>query len=143
MVLHLEFSSGKGKWPSQPRLGDTAIYLSLILNSGQRTKKTAEVEEKLRKALGMDSQDGSIEVAEKPSSSTPRKGDTRSSVDSYNNGEAGSGSSGSPGDRDSQRLLPEPTTASPEKVTRRQAEDGSEAYEMLEKRNNLSRDGGV
>lgn len=94
----------------------------------------------------MDSQDGSIEVAEKQSSSTPRKADTRSSVDSYSNGEAGSGTSGSPGDRDSRRLLPEPIVASPEKSgggMHNQAEDTGEAYEMLEKRNDTSQGDGV
>jgi hypothetical protein len=129
---------------SLSRSTDTECCIPYVLGRGQRTKKTAEVEQKLRKALGMDSQDGSIDVAEKQSSSAPRKADTRSSVDSYNNGEAGSGTSGSPGDRDSQRLLPEPIVASPEKVrTHNLEENRGEDYEMQEKRNSVSRENGL
>lgn len=152
MVLRQEFLSGKGKQETFAQsvaiepIADSAHLPSM--NRGQRTKKTAEVERKLRKALGMHSHEGSIHEAEKTSSSAPRKADTRSSVDSYSNGEVGSGSSGPPEDRDSQRLLPVPTNTATEREVSEaqrdnQAESGGEECEMMEKQNPSRRKDGL
>lgn len=116
------------------------LMLSPCVNRGQRTKKTAQVEKKLRTALGMDSQENLIDGAEKPSSSSPRKTDTRSSVDSYNNGHARTGSSGPSEDRDSQRLLPLSNSSAMEgggvdRQPNARADSSREEYEMIEKRN--------
>lgn len=147
-VRHSHLERVSENLPFQSQRAHYLFCALSIRNRGQRTKKTAEVEKKLRKALGMDSQEGSIDEAEKTSSSAPRKADTRSSVDSYNNGEAGSGSSGSPEDRDSQRLLPVPThTATecevPEGQRDTQAEIGGEEYEMMEKQSIARRKDGL
>jgi hypothetical protein len=106
---------------------DSACFL--LLCRGQRTKKTEQVEKKLRKALGMSSHEGSIDENEKSPAMPSPTTDTRSSGESYNNGDVG---------RDSQRLLPDSktsaTVAPPEDQNQVRINNSREEYEMRETR---------
>lgn len=132
MVSPQVFSFGKGKqggtlqWSASVAL----ILLSYShLRRGQRTKKTEQVEKKLRKALGMSSHEGSIDENEKSPAMPSPTTDTRSSGESYNNGDVG---------RDSQRLLPDSkasvAVASPDEHDEGRISNSREAYEMRETR---------
>jgi hypothetical protein len=110
-------------------IGSTDSECSLLLRRGQRTKKTEQVEKKLRKALGMSSLEGSIDENEKSPALPSPTTDTRSSGESYNNGDVG---------RDSQRLLPDSktsaTAAPPDDQNEDRIGDSPEMYEMRETR---------
>lgn len=105
---------------------------------GQRTKKTAQVEKKLRKALGMGSHEGSIDEKEKTTPMPPPKTETVGSDEFYNNGDAVGCSSEPSEDRDSQKLLPDPTSpataAAPGGQNDSRIADSREEYEMREQR---------
>ncbi|KAJ9098261.1 hypothetical protein QFC21_004590 [Naganishia friedmannii] len=84
-------------------------HSSSIIHRGERTKKKEQVEEKLRKALGMDGQDGQeglLENADKPAQTSTGKAEERDSNDSDMNGDIGNASPATFSEgRDSQRLL--------------------------------------
>jgi hypothetical protein len=120
-------------------------YWSLaVISRGERTKKKEQVETKLRKALGMDGeegQEGLLENAEKPAQ-------TSVGTKAYNNndsdidGDVGNASPATSSEgRDSHRLLPSTNDQSPMNLKADlQHTENQEEFEMQEKPSQLGRD---